>query len=139
MTPQQKELVKTSFAKVMPISDAAAQLFYTKLFDRHPEVRPLFKEDMAVQGRKLMDMLLVCVSKLDTLDQVVPAVEKLGERHGRYQVRPEHFPWVKDALMDTLAEGLGAEFTPDVRAAWNTLYDLLAKTMLGGVKAATPA
>ena len=51
MTPQQIELVKTSFSQVAPIADQAAELFYSKLFETDPELKPLFKGDMVEQGK----------------------------------------------------------------------------------------
>ncbi|RYF62188.1 MAG: hemin receptor, partial [Comamonadaceae bacterium] len=39
MTPHQIELVQSSFAKVVPIADQAAALFYARLFELAPDVR----------------------------------------------------------------------------------------------------
>ena len=78
MTPAEKVLVQQTFAKVVPIADQAAALFYGRLFEMDPSLRPLFKTDLVEQGKKLMQMIGVAVKGLDTLDQLVPAVQNLG-------------------------------------------------------------
>ncbi len=136
MTPQQISLVQSSFVKVVPIAEQAAALFYARLFELAPEVRPLFKGDMAEQGRKLMAMIGLVVNGLTRLDTLVPAAQKLGERHNAYGAKPEHYAVVGAALLDTLAKGLGDDFTPDVRAAWTEAYGTLASVMIDAQKAA---
>jgi len=129
MTPEQIELVKTSWAQVVPIADTAAKLFYGKLFELDPTLKPLFKGDMTEQGRKLMRMVGTAVSGLDRLDQIVPAVKDLGVRHVAYGVRDSHYDTVGSALLWTLGQGLGDGFTTDVETAWARVYGLLADTM----------
>ncbi|MCC7253633.1 globin family protein [Hyphomicrobium sp.] len=129
MTPDQIALVRTSFDKVRPISEEAARLVYARLFEIAPEVRPLFKGDMAEQGRKLIATLAVVVNGIDDLPTLKPAVERLGRRHVSYGVTSQHFGPVGAALIWTLEQGLGADFTPEVRAAWLDAYGILAAVM----------
>ena len=129
MTPEQIELVKNSWAKVLPIADTAAELFYGKLFNLDPSLKPLFKGDMKEQGRKLMNMINTAVSSLDRLDAVLPGVQELGIRHIAYGVKDEHYDTVGAALLWTLEAGLGEAFTTDTKAAWATVYGALADTM----------
>lgn len=129
MTPEQKKLVQHSFIKVVPIADQAAALFYARLFALDPALKPLFKSDLSEQGKKLMRMIGMAVNGLDNLDKLVPAVEDLGRRHVPYGVKAEHYDTVGAALLYTLEEGLGAEFTPAVKDAWGAVYGVLASTM----------
>ena len=68
MTPDQIKAIQESFAKVVPISEQAAALFYGRLFEIAPAVKPLFRGDMKEQGRKLMGTLAVVVNGLANLD-----------------------------------------------------------------------
>ncbi|HTB58086.1 MAG TPA: globin family protein [Polyangia bacterium] len=136
MTTNQKSLVKETFAQVVPIADTAAGLFYGRLFDMDPSLRSLFRTDLGEQGKKLMQMLGFCVAKLDLLDELVPAVKELGRKHAGYGVEEEDYLTVGGALLWTLEQGLGAAFTPEVKAAWTAVYELLAATMLEGAKSA---
>ena len=129
MTPEQKNLVQSTFKEVIPIADTAAKLFYGKLFELDPALKPLFKGDMEEQGRKLMQMIATAVNGLDDLESIVPAVEQLGKRHVGYGVKDEHYDTVAAALLWTLEQGLGPAFTPDVKEAWTVVYGILAGTM----------
>jgi hemoglobin-like flavoprotein len=132
MTPKQKSLVQNSFAQVAPIAETAAALFYARLFELDPALRPLFTTDIEEQGRKLMQMLAIAVAGLDDLDTLVPAVRALGKRHVGYGVRDDHYDTVGTALLWTLETGLGGAFTFEVREAWTTVYTILADTMKSG-------
>ena len=129
MTPPEISLVKDSFRKVVPIADQAAALFYARLFELDPSLRPMFRGDMADQGRKLMTMIATAVAGLERPDQLLATVRMLGVRHVAYGVRDAHYATVGAALLWTLEKGLGAEFTAEVRAAWTKVYTLLADTM----------
>ncbi|MEW5707802.1 MAG: globin family protein [Pseudomonadota bacterium] len=129
MTPQQIALVQSTWSKVVPIQEQAARLFYDKLFEMDPSLRPLFKGDMMEQGRKLMAMISTAVNGLTRLNEIVPAVQALGRRHVGYGVKEAHYETVGAALLWTLEQGLGPSFTPEVRQAWATAYGLLAGVM----------
>ena len=129
MTPAQIALVKHSFELVAGTPDVVADLFYTRLFHLEPDLRVLFKGDMADQGRKLMQMIAVAVRSLDIPEAIIPAVQALGVRHVRYGVKDADYQAVGSALLWTLEQGLGAEFTLDVKAAWTETYGLLAGIM----------
>ena len=129
MTPEQLVLVKSSWEKVVPISDKAAELFYGKLFELDPSLKALFKGDMVEQGKKLMKMINTAVNALDKLETIVPAVQDLGKRHVGYGVRDEHYDTVAAALLWTLEAGLGDAFTDEVKEAWTITYTILADTM----------
>jgi hemoglobin-like flavoprotein len=130
MTPTQIELVQTSFAKVVPIADTAAALFYGRLFEIAPEVKPLFKGDIREQGRKLMTTLGIVVKGLSNLDAVLPAAKSLALKHVSYGVKPAHYPPVGEALIWTLEKGLGDDFTSEARDAWGAAYRALSGAMI---------
>lgn len=129
MTSESQDLVRQSFARVAPIAPEAAAMFYQRLFLLDPTLRPLFKGDMREQGRKLMAMIGTAVAGLDDLSSIVPAVEALGRRHATYGVRPESYDTVGAALLWTLGQALGDDFTPPVEAAWTEAYTILATVM----------
>jgi hemoglobin-like flavoprotein len=130
MTPHQIKLVQTSFAKVAPIADTAADLFYGRLFEIAPQVRAMFPDDLSQQKKKLMAMLGTAVGGLSHLDTLVPAVQALGRRHAGYGVKAAHYTPVGAALLWTLQQGLGEAFTPEVKDAWATAYIVLSTTMM---------
>lgn len=129
ITDQQKDLVQSTWKDVAPISEKAASLFYGKLFELDPSLRPMFKGDIAEQGRKLMVMLGTAVRGLDDLGELTPAVAALGKRHVGYGVENSHYDTVGAALLWTLEQGLGDKFTDQVREAWTVVYTTLATVM----------
>jgi hemoglobin-like flavoprotein len=130
MTPEQQILVKDSFAKVAPMADVAATLFYDELFQRDPALRALFKPDMTEQRQKLMAMLGTAVANLAEWERIAAAVQALGRRHVDYGVKPADYQTVGAALIATLEKCLGEEFTPAVRAAWLACISKVAGAML---------
>jgi hemoglobin-like flavoprotein len=112
MTPEQIQLVRTSFGAVAPIADQAGMMFYERLFTLDPSLRPLFKGDIAEQSRTLMKMIAVAVGGLDKLETIVPAVQTLGVRHAGYDVTGAHYDTVATALLWTLGQGLGERVHP---------------------------
>ena len=127
LTNTQKQLVQDSFAKVVPIADQAADLFYNRLFEIAPETKPLFANtNIRQQGIKLMQTLKAAVGALDDLDALIPVVYNLGKRHINYGVTKAHYAIVGEALLWTLGQGLGDDFTPDVEQAWAEVYGIIA-------------
>ncbi len=122
-------LVQSTWQLVFPIREQAARLFYAKLFEMDPSLRPLFTTDIEAQGRKLMAMIAAAVEGLNAPEELVPVVEALGRRHAAYGVADEHYRTVGAALVWTLEQGLGASFTPEVKEAWTSVYGLLADVM----------
>ncbi len=132
MTPEQKELVKNSWSKVTPISEVAADMFYTRLFEIYPEVKPYFKGDMKEQGKKLMQMITLAVNSLDDLEPLLDPIKELGNKHVSYGVKAEDYDKVGEALLWTLEKGLKDEFTPETREAWTITYTTVADVMKSG-------
>ena len=135
MTPTQVSMVQQSFRKIAPHSETVAALFYQNLFTLDPSLRPMFKGDLKVQGRKLMTMLAMVVAGLERLDQLLPTVSALGARHAGYGVEPEDYHTVAAALIQTLEQGLGMAFHEEVREAWVTAYGILADAMISAAEA----
>jgi hemoglobin-like flavoprotein len=129
MTEEQQTLIRSSFASIAPRADAVAAMFYARLFELDPSLRPLFTGDMAAQGRKLLAMIGTAVANLHRLDAVVPAVAQLGERHLGYGVKDSDYDTVAAALLWTLQQGLGDAFTDATRLAWTECYLTLAGVM----------
>ena len=130
MTPDQIKLVQESFAKVAPISEAAAVLFYDRLFEIAPSVKAMFPADMTEQRRKLMAMLAAVVSGLGNLESILPAASALATRHVSYGAKREHYPVVGAALFWTLEKGLGDGWTSEVAEAWTAAYGTLSGFMI---------
>jgi nitric oxide dioxygenase len=130
MTPQDIKLVQDSFAKVAPISEQAAELFYGRLFEIAPQVRAMFPDDMKEQRKKLMATLVVVVNGLTNLETILPAASALAKKHVGYGAQAAHYPVVGEALLWTLEKGLGDAWTPELKEAWVAAYTTLSGYMI---------
>jgi nitric oxide dioxygenase len=139
ITDSQIELVQSSFQRVLPIADTAGLLFYERIFTLAPGARSLFGDDIALQAKRTMAAVKTVVDGLDRLDTVGPFLVRLGARHVRYGVVPEHFDVVGVALMWTLEQGLGDTFTAEVRDAWTAAWTIIVDAMLTGMRQAEAA
>lgn len=129
MNAQEIQTLQHSFTLVEPIAETAAALFYARLFELDPSLRPLFKHDMKSQGEKLMATLKMVVIGLSNPEKIIAAVQNLGQRHASYGVQSEHYATVGEALLWTLEKGLGAAYTPEVASAWTNAFGLLSGLM----------
>jgi hemoglobin-like flavoprotein len=130
MNPSQIKLVQESLAKVGPIADQAAVMFYDRLFAVAPQVKAMFPADMTEQRKKLMATLSVVVNGLDDLETILPAASALATRHVSYGAKAEHYPVVGGALLWTLERGIGDNWTPEVADAWTAAYEMLSGFMI---------
>ena len=129
MTPEQKRLVQSTWVQVLPKSETAAALFYSRLFELDPGAARLFKRDMREQGVLFMQMISVVVRGLDDLSALTPAVRSLGRRHTGYGVEAGDYEAVGTAFLWALERTLGDGFTPATHAAWASTYQLVASIM----------
>ena len=140
MTSSQIELVKTSWARVATMDAVAVGgLFYGRLFEIAPELRPLFKNPLGPQSQKLIAMIGYVINKLDKLEDIVGEVGKLAVRHTSYGVKDEHYTLVGKALLWTLEQGLGAAWNEELKTAWTACYTLLAEAMMDASRANSQA
>jgi hemoglobin-like flavoprotein len=138
MTPVQKHTIRITWQRVGAIGDAAAALFYDRLFEVDPSLRPLFaKTEMTAQRGKLLQALALVVASLDRLETLVPILEQLGRRHVSYGVRKQHYQSVGSALLWTLERGLGADWTREAEEAWAQAYALVSGIMSAAAEQAS--
>ena len=135
MSPEQKNLVKSTWAMVVPIADTAAGLFYDRLFAIDTSTRSMFTStNMIEQRKKLMQALAFVINGLDRTEQLLPTIQSLGRNHVRYGVTDKHYDSVGAALLWTLEQGLKDAWTPSVKEAWIAAYTLVAGVMKDAAK-----
>jgi nitric oxide dioxygenase len=126
----QIRLVRGSLPMIRERLTPASMSFYANLFALAPELRPLFRTDIASQGMRFMSTLATIADLLDEPDELADEVDYLARAHAGIGVRAAHFVPMRSALLVTLAETLGSEFTPELQAAWHAAYDHFAALMI---------
>ena len=137
LTLDQQKLIAVSFSDIAEMAEPIAHLFYGRLFEIAPEVRPLFRQDIAIQSRKLMDMLAALVANLGRFQELEPLLRALGQRHAGYGVKPEHYTPVSTALLWAFGTALDENFPAELKAAWTVLIDQVSAMMKDGAAALT--
>jgi len=131
MTNHQIQLIKTTWQAAAANAEVVGPLFYNRLFEIAPEVKPMFsRTTVPEQSRKLLAMLSFVISKLDSLDEILDEVSMLAQRHVKYGVQAKHFEYVGAALLWTLEQGLGEMWNNEVKEAWATCYGILSSAMI---------
>lgn len=142
MTPRQIRLLQRSFAQIQPIADRVGMTFYGRLFECAPQVRPLFRNDIELQQRKLMNffgefvklhlrsLLTLSVMAARHPEVSIPGIAALARRHVGYGVLPEYFPAAKDALFWSFKQHLADEFDEETLLAWEAAFDMIAGSMI---------
>lgn len=131
MTPAERDCIRATFRKILPMSDAFGMQFYDHLFRINPVLRALFPVRLNEQADRLMDALSAMIDALEHPHQFRAKFAPIGERHVRYGVLPEHYDDVGAALLLTLQNRLGDDFTTDVEVAWAAVYGEMVDAMLG--------
>jgi hemoglobin-like flavoprotein len=126
--------VKNSWSYIIFQSEEVSALFYNKLFELDPSLRPLFRGNIEEQGKKLMDMLTMIVARLQRMQDIAGEVKNLGQRHVGYGTKPEHYQTVGKALLWSLENALGDHWNMEMHEAWTEAYALMANTMLQGAQ-----
>ena len=130
MTPEQIQLVSKTWRKLMGIDQAIiGDLFYSKLFADHPELRRMFPKDMGQQYIKLTDMLTSIVAGLKDFNGYADELRAMGRRHINYGVKNHHYAMVGAALLWTLEKGLGNDWNKTTEEAWTACYNALVSEM----------
>jgi len=129
LTDKQQALVRESFAKAMDVHDPWDTRFYTRFFKRAPHLRALFRDDIAGQEMRFMTTLKVIVDNLGQTDTLKPRYAELGRAHALIGVTSKDYAPMKEALMETLGELLGDDFTAEVEDAWRLLYTQIAERL----------
>jgi hemoglobin-like flavoprotein len=129
MTKERIQLLQQNLLRLLSVSDLTGQLFYKRLFELDPSIRSMFKADMQEMTRQLMQTVGMIVTGLSTPGEVMSLVAEYGRKHVEYGVVEAHYETVCTALLWTLEQILGSEFTPESHAAWAEAYDFIAKLM----------
>lgn len=129
MTPNECRLVRQTFPLLQEYSVSLALLFYGRLFELDPGARKLFHNDLALQSKKLLDMLASVVESLDNFESVVPRLSELGRKHAGFGVRPEQYDTLSTALLWTFAQALGPDFDNATRDAWRHALEAISRAM----------
>lgn len=129
-------LLRSSFEALRPQAPALVDRFYAILFERYPEVRPMFAHtDLPRQKQMLVQALALLIANLEKPGVLKDYLGSLGARHVRYGVRDEHYAAVGECLLAAMAEMAGPWWSPNLEREWAETYGAVASLMQQGAAA----
>lgn len=131
-----KELLATSLALVDHDEDGLTRRFYEILFERHPEVRPMFGADIGPQASMLRGAIIAVLDHLDDAAWLSVTLGSLGVRHASWGVTEPMYAAVASCMIAAMEELGGPGWTPDMTTAWRDALTAVAGLMLAGAEAA---
>ncbi|MGL5969937.1 MAG: NO-inducible flavohemoprotein [Kluyvera sp.] len=101
--------------------------FYDRMFAHNPELKEIFNMSNQRNGDQreaLFNAIAAYASNIENLPALLPAVEKIAQKHTSFQIKPEQYDIVGAHLLATLDE----MFSPgqEVLDAWGKAYGVLA-------------
>lgn len=131
-------LLRSSFDLVIDRRPDLTIRFYEILFERSPQLAPMFRNDRQAQAKMLAGAIAAVLDHLDDATWLTSTLGAMGARHTGYGVTPAMYDQVGDALLATLAEVAAEAWTPEVAAQWTLAYGAIAGMMQAGaaIKAA---
>jgi PAS domain S-box-containing protein len=130
LTSRQIEIVQSSWERFLKTAQNASSIFYKKLFLLEPDLPEAFTADMNLQSQKLVSMITSGIGKLHNLEELIADSKTFALQQKNFFVRPEHYPNVASALLASLEQVLGKDWSSDVMEAWNAVYTKVACTMI---------
>lgn len=130
LTVSEIDIIRRSFLNLGVENAGAGELFYQHLFNDKPELRELFVSNISVQSEKLTNMIGMILSQIHNIPELLPMIEDLARRHIVYGVSAAHYKDVGGALIKTIRDILGPDFSPEVEAVWTKAYDGIALKMI---------
>jgi hemoglobin-like flavoprotein len=126
MTPREVQLIQATYPSLRPIGDQAVALFFARLFELDPSLRPLFHGERSRHGRQLIDLLGHVVRHLDEAGPRLAQAFSDAARECSARLQADHYVTIGTALLWTLRQVLGAGFSAEVESAWAALYRRLS-------------
>jgi len=108
--------------------------FYKRLFEKYPQVKPLFKTPPEEQHKKLVASIGAIVSGVNNLDILVPYLRAMGIRHLKYKTENAHYAAVGENLVAVLGDHLSKEgqWTEEMKKAWEDALKVVSDVMIEG-------
>jgi nitric oxide dioxygenase len=130
LTDRKTLIIKTTWSFVISDRELTGEMFYQRLFELDPALRPLFQHDMEQQTKKLIDMITYMVSRMQSMPEIQKDINAMAVRHAGYGVRDADYATVGEALLWAIENRLEDQWDEETRLAWSELYQIWATSMM---------
>ncbi|MHA6820263.1 globin domain-containing protein [Ralstonia pseudosolanacearum] len=133
LSEQSKPLIDASVPVLREHGLTITQTFYRNMFVSHPELTNLFNMGNQANGsqqQSLASAVFAYAANHGNNAALAPVVGRIVHKHAAVGIRPSHYPIVGRHLLGAIAEVLGDAATPELLAAWDEAYWLLAAELI---------
>ncbi|WP_319458422.1 globin domain-containing protein [Micromonospora sp. RTP1Z1] len=124
-------VVKATLPVVQAHGEAITGRFYQRMFDAHPELLNIFNRGNQATGQQKAALAAAVVAYAEHLAGPEtmpwgPILDRIAHKHVSLGITATQYTIVGRHLMAAIGEVLGDAVTPDIAAAWDEVYWLLA-------------
>jgi nitric oxide dioxygenase len=112
---------------------AISQTFYRNMFDDRPELTNMFNmgnQANGTQQQSLASAVFAYAANYENAAALGPVLQRIVHKHASVGLKPSHYPIVARHLLGAIAQVLGEAATPELLAAWDEAYWLLAGELI---------
>lgn len=133
LDPEKLDIVKATLPVVKEHGESITKHFYKRMFKQHPELKNIFNMAHQITGHQpkaLADAVYGAAANIENMSDIMPVLERIGEKHRSLQIKPEHYPIVGENLLAAIKETLGDAITPEIMDAWADAYEVIADVFI---------
>jgi nitric oxide dioxygenase len=133
LDPKKLEIIKATLPVVKEHGEAITKHFYKRMFKEHPELLNIFNQTHQITGHQpkaLADAVYGAAANIEDFTQIMPVLERIGEKHRSLQIKPEHYPIVGENLLAAIKEVLGDAATSEIIDAWADAYGVISDVFI---------
>ena len=133
LSEKSRPLIQASVPVLREHGPHITRTFYANMFGAHPELKHIFNMGNQANGAQqhaLASALLAYAANIDNVEGLLPVVRRIAHKHAAVGIKPSQYPIVGRHLLGAISQVLGAAATPDLLAAWDEAYWLLAGELI---------
>lgn len=128
-----RNIVKATVPVLQEHGEAITKHFYQRMLSEKPELKNYFNmtnQRKGEQPKALANAVLAAAMHIDNLEEILPVVKQIAEKHRSMNIKPEHYPIVGHYLLLAIKEVLGDAATDDILNAWEKAYGEIADVFI---------
>lgn len=127
------EIIKSTVPVLEIHGETITKNFYQTMFKNHPELLNIFNHANQRQGKQptaLANAVYAAAAHIDRLEEILPVVKGIAQKHRALGIQPEHYPIVGQNLLAAIKTVLGDAATDEIIDAWAKAYGVIADVFI---------
>lgn len=127
------EVIKSTVPVLEQHGNAITKRFYEKMLSEVPELNNIFNQTNQKRGgqpKALAATVYAAAANIDQLENILPVVKQISEKHKSLGIKAEHYPIVGEYLLKAIKDVLGDAATDEIIDAWAKAYGVIADVFI---------